>query len=44
MSSTKVELFWKTDQKGDKSTVKVRELFVLTFPTAIGDVWSINVH
>ena len=44
MSSTKVQLLWETEQKGDKNAIKVRELFVLTFPTAIGEVSSINVY
>ena len=44
MSSTKVQLLWETEQKGDKNTIKVRELFVLIFPTVIDEVSSINVH
>ena len=38
MSATKVQLIWETEKKGDKNTIKVRKFFVLTFPTAIGEV------
>ena len=44
MSTTKVQLFWKTEQKEGKNTIKVRELIVLTFPIAADEVSSINVH
>ena len=44
MSTANVQLFWETEQKRYKSTIKVRELIVLTFPTAIGEVSSINFH
>ena len=44
MSTTKVQLFRETEQKEDKNTIKVRELIVLTFPTAADEVSSINVH
>ena len=44
MSTTKVQLFWETEQKGDKNTIKVINQFVLTFSTAICEVSSINAY
>ena len=32
-ATTKVRLFRETEQKGDKNTIKVRELIALTFLT-----------
>ena len=44
MPTTKVQLFRETEQNGDRNTIKVTELIHLTFPTAIGEMSSFNVH